>query len=537
MPEPISLNKLQQNLVFFNKMYDAVRLVDPVRKRVLEYRDCMIGKTAEICYAYWENGHICDNCISVRAHHDNKSYIKLEQNPDVIMLVTALPIENAEEPVILELLKDATDSMMVGAGDYNDGQAMRSVVTNINNMVIKDPLTSLYNRRFLDDRLPVDIVKATVARQPLSVIFLDVDNLKAINDTYGHTAGDLALRHVSDAIQKDIRADMDWAARYGGDEFFICLTSIGYDDACQIAERIRSNIAGVDIPIQDKGIKITASLGIQTMWESALTAEEIIRLADEKMYKAKQSDKTLPAKRILAFGDLTVYGDAADKAVRWPTAKVRELFSCFVLNRGEALGKWQLCERLWPQSSPKKAEHSLHSAVNMMKVSLREAGISNALRCEQGKYHIDLSGFSCDVWELQTFIESNPLVNEENIASFEKILPLYQEDLFGTADYAWCIEFREKLRALYLAGVKSVGRYFLAQKNYGRAEELLQKVVQADPYDEDAVSLLLKVYFFTGSQEKFVRCFENLKLTLKEELGVAPKAETASIYTDLLQRL
>lgn len=297
MPEPINLNKLQQNLVFFNKMYDAVRLVDPVRKRVLEYRNCAAEKTAEVCYDYWENGHICDNCISVRAHHDNKSYMKLEQNPDVIMLVTALPIEAVEQPVVLELLKNATDSMMVGAGDYNDGQAMRHVVSNINDMVIKDHLTSLYNRRFVDDRLPVDIIKATVAQQPLSVIFLDVDNMKAINDTYGHAAGDLALRHVADTIRNQIRTDMDWAARYGGDEFFICLNNTGYDDACQIAEKIRGNIGAIKIPIQDKDVNIAASLGIQTMRESALTAEEIIRLADEKMYEAKRSDKNRPGKK------------------------------------------------------------------------------------------------------------------------------------------------------------------------------------------------------------------------------------------------
>lgn len=289
MPEQISLDKLQQSLNFFNKMYDAVRLVDPVRKKVLEYRDNRIGKTSGICYTYWKNGHICDNCISVRAYHDDKSYMKLEQNPDRIMLVTALPIEAAEQPVVLELLKNATDSMMIGTGDYNSGQAMRKVVYDINNMVIKDHLTSVYNRRFLDDRLPVDIIRATMARQPLSVIFIDIDNMKKINDTYGHMVGDSALKHVADVIQECVRADMDWAARYGGDEFFICLYNTGNDDACQIEERIRSGIAAVQIPVPDGSINISASLGTKTMLGSALTAEEIIRLADEKMYEDKRT--------------------------------------------------------------------------------------------------------------------------------------------------------------------------------------------------------------------------------------------------------
>ena len=288
MPEQITLSRLEQDLVFFNKMYDAVRLIDPVKKKVLEYRNHSIGETSEICYDYWENGIICDNCISVRAHHENKSYMKLEQNPDTIMLVTAIPIEAMGEAIILELFKNATDSMMIGTGDYNDGQTMRNVVYDINNMVIKDHLTSIYNRRFVDDRLPVDIIKAVMAEQPLSVIFMDIDNMKTINDTYGHVMGDLVLKQVATAVQDCIRTNMDWAARYGGDEFIICLNDIGGDEASHIAERIHNNISSIEIPIQNRIIKITVSLGIQTMFGSPLTAEEIICMSDEKMYKEKR---------------------------------------------------------------------------------------------------------------------------------------------------------------------------------------------------------------------------------------------------------
>lgn len=291
MPEQITLGRLEENLRFFSKMYDAVRLVDPVQKRVLECREHETADTAEICYDYWKNGKICDNCISVRAYHDNKSYMKLEQNPDVIMLVTAIPVEAAEKPVILELLKNATDSMMVGTGDYNGGRAMRGVVQEINRMVVKDPLTSLYNRRFVDDRLPVDIIRATVGNRPLSVVFMDLDNMKAVNDTYGHAAGDRALKHVANAIQNGIRAESDWAARYGGDEFLICLNGIGEAEARRIAERIRSNIGAIGVPTQGESIRVSASFGIQTMSGTPLTAEEMIRMADEKMYGAKGSRK------------------------------------------------------------------------------------------------------------------------------------------------------------------------------------------------------------------------------------------------------
>lgn len=287
MPEQIKLSTLEQNLAFFSKMYDVVRLVDPVKKTVLEYGDHKVEETSEICYDYWKNGKICDNCISVRAFHDNKSYMKLEQNPDVIMLVTAMPIEASEGPVILELLKNATDSMMVGTGDYNSGQELHNIVRDINNMVVMDHLTSIYNRRFVDSRLPVDIVQATIKSQPLSVIFIDIDNMKKINDTHGHTIGDTALKNVATVMQKCIRADVDWVARYGGDEFIICLNNIDNSDACRIAERVRESILAIELPLPNDDTRITISFGIQTMSESALTADEIIRMADEKMYENK----------------------------------------------------------------------------------------------------------------------------------------------------------------------------------------------------------------------------------------------------------
>lgn len=267
--------------------------------------------------------------------------------------------------------------------------------------------------------------------------------------------------------------------------------------------------------------------------ELSITVNRLVKGYESRMHSRMQENR----KRITAFGGLEVYGDRANEPVRWPTAKVRELFACFVLNRGNALDKWQLCERLWPLSSPKKAEHSLHSAVNRMKVSLREAGIINSLLCEKGRYRINLSDFSCDVWELTAFAESNPFVNDENISRFERALALYRGDLFGLDDYAWCIEYREKLRTLFLTGAKNVGRYFLEKQSYEQAEKSLQQSIESDPFDEEAVSLLLKVYFLSGSKEKLVDSYDKLKHTLREELGIVPRAETARLYNDLVNNM
>ncbi len=287
MPDSIVLAKLEENLAFFNKMYDVVRLVDPVNKIVIEYRGCERRETDNICYDYWKNGKICDNCISVRAHLSNKCILKLEQSADEIMMVTALPIENVDKPTILELLKIVTDTMTVGSGIYSEVSLMRNFIAETNELAIKDKLTGLYNRRYVDERLPADIVRATMEKLPLSLVFLDLDNLKKINDIYGHSFGDKILTEITNALVKCIRSDIDWAARYGGDEFIICLYNTAKDEAYRITERIRCKISELVISTKEE-ITTTASLGIYTMEDTPLTAQELISLADKRMYEAKQ---------------------------------------------------------------------------------------------------------------------------------------------------------------------------------------------------------------------------------------------------------
>jgi len=288
LSELITLDEIKDKLNFFNKMYDVVRIVDPVHKRVTEYCGNPEGKADEVCYAYWEKGKICDNCISVRAYQANKCYQKLEQAPETIMTVTAFPVEDSIKPAVLELLKNATETMIIGTGNYEEGRLLGNLVSELNDLVVKDELTGLFNRRYLNERLPADIASANLKKSPLSVIFLDIDNLKEINDTYGHPLGDEAIAGVAEALQDCIRADIDWACRYGGDEFLVCLINTASADVYRIAERIRLQIQmSVLNYLRDK-IKITVSLGVYTMKGLPLTVEELIALTDEGMYKAKR---------------------------------------------------------------------------------------------------------------------------------------------------------------------------------------------------------------------------------------------------------
>lgn len=290
MKDSITLADLNDSLTFFEKMYDAVRIVDPLCKSVLDSEN-KNSTTGVTCYNYWQNSKICDNCISVRAYEENKSYMKLERINEKIFVVTAVPISDSKTHIVLELLKETTDTMFLGMGEYGSGVSVKYYVDRINNLIVKDSLTKLYNKRYIFERLPSDIVSAVVKKIPITVCFIDIDDFKNLNDSYGHEYGDRALSIIGKILKKNIRSDNDWAARYGGDEFVICFNNINEEKAKIIVSRIKKDIESEDLCVHEKNINVNISYGIKTMLKDPLTAEEIINFADKEMYKNKSTKK------------------------------------------------------------------------------------------------------------------------------------------------------------------------------------------------------------------------------------------------------
>jgi len=154
-----------------------------------------------------------------------------------------------------------------------------------------DPLTSMYNRRWLDNMLSRIMHRCEANHQPLSVLMVDIDYFKIFNDTHGHLAGDRALRTISETIIRNLRPE-DLVTRYGGEELFALLPGLDLDAAGTVAERLRNAICKEKIRLNNETLlpPLTASVGIAQMQEQMLP-DQLIHSADEALYRAKHSGR------------------------------------------------------------------------------------------------------------------------------------------------------------------------------------------------------------------------------------------------------
>jgi diguanylate cyclase (GGDEF)-like protein len=156
---------------------------------------------------------------------------------------------------------------------------------------LRDPLTGLYNRRFLEEYLVHERVRATRKNRPLSVIMLDIDHFKRVNDTFGHDAGDAVLRRMGLVLQGHVRGS-DIACRIGGEEFALLLPEASLVIAYQRAERILDTVRHMQIKHRGQTLgAITVSLGVAAFPKHGDTPEALIRAADQALYQAKQGGR------------------------------------------------------------------------------------------------------------------------------------------------------------------------------------------------------------------------------------------------------
>ncbi len=198
-------------------------------------------------------------------------------------------------------LKDKIRCFQLGADDYvTKPFAYEELEARIRSLLLRtkhyeqmasvDPLTGVYNRRFFDKQLPIEVNRATRLNVPISLAFLDIDRFKRINDNYGHHFGDVVLQGLTHLLQQQIRST-DLLARYGGEEFVLVFPQSTEAQAVQILSKIQEKLLHEPVVQMDgQEFFITFSAGVAE-WNSQLTIETWLQLADDAMYQAKQQGR------------------------------------------------------------------------------------------------------------------------------------------------------------------------------------------------------------------------------------------------------
>ncbi len=164
-------------------------------------------------------------------------------------------------------------------------------ISDLEHETLTDPLTGVYNRRFMEQRLAEEVSKARRYCFQLSILLFDLDRFKQINDRYGHQAGDQVLSEISTVVKEQLR-DSDLLSRYGGEEFLVIAPNTGPAEAALLAERLRARIeANVFLrerkEANGRGLNLTVSIGLASFDDDSATEETLIGTADRNLYRAK----------------------------------------------------------------------------------------------------------------------------------------------------------------------------------------------------------------------------------------------------------
>lgn len=219
-----------------------------------------------------------------------------EKDPDIqaLVLTGSASVESAVEALragVYDYLTKPFDSMTTFELALSRALERRFLINENKRLfeenqrlAVTDPLTGLHNRHKLQESLATELERAKRYSRPLSIIMIDMDDLKSINDTHGHPVGDEALRVVGNAILRCIRK-VDMGTRFGGDEFLVLLPEADEQEAATVAERVDKEIRSIDF----QGGDLSASIGVAQWNESYEKPEDFIHAADEAMYSVKHS--------------------------------------------------------------------------------------------------------------------------------------------------------------------------------------------------------------------------------------------------------
>ncbi len=270
----MTMQQVQDKMNMLRDVFTVVRLLDvDAIAKVHSGEGPGEEKEKCSCYDYWQKKVPCKNCISAKCLHDKTRKTKLELIGSDVYQVTAEYLEIEGTPYVMELIEKLDDDTLI---DSDGCERLVSKLSGYTDKLYRDALTGAYNRRYYEDEARKETTCAGVA-------LIDLDDFKLYNDTYGHSAGDMALISAADAIRKCIRKT-DRLIRFGGDEFIVIIDGVSSADLSARLRQIQTTIHAASVPGYSR-IQMSASIGGVVAANEPV--ENAFDRADKLMYQAK----------------------------------------------------------------------------------------------------------------------------------------------------------------------------------------------------------------------------------------------------------
>jgi len=231
--------------------------------------------------------------VSLRRERDHLEENVRERTAQLEEVNAQLQQDIAERKQVESSLKKANEQLQSQVAEIEKLQA------DLREQALHDPLTGLYNRRYLSEAIEREIARARREENPLSVIVMDLDHFKDVNDTLGHQIGDQYLIAFAALLRSRIRKS-DIACRYGGEEFLLVLPGTSLEDGVKRAEEIRREYANITLPGRSMQKQVTISMGVATYPLHGEGSEEIVIKADKALYKSKENGRN----RVTVWGEV-----------------------------------------------------------------------------------------------------------------------------------------------------------------------------------------------------------------------------------------
>ena len=288
-----SWDEIQDVMKMAQESYDVVRLVNPVKRRVCNARNR--ADSAEICGSIWGRCERCENCTSVRALQGKRNAYKIEFADKKAFFVVSRYVEIEGDPRILELVADVTKDFMA---EDSRRDKIAQFITNHNDMLVTDPLTKLYNRRFLDEHFVPSLACCHELHLTVNVAILDLDKFKVTNDRYGHQAGDYLLKDVASFWKLHFNSREKnkerLVIRYGGDEILIVGCGLPAAEFKKMIVDYYDEMRKICYYKPDVHFSFSISFGIGSSEElppETWAWPELFELADRRLYAGKEQNK------------------------------------------------------------------------------------------------------------------------------------------------------------------------------------------------------------------------------------------------------